>query len=560
MPLRHPHPGGSASRNPPYAVIAAAAAVAIVTFGFRFLIMRDFTNDHFMHLAWAQQILFGNLPGRDFVDPGYPLTYGLSALAQLAQPGPLGEALLTIAALSIAAAALVVLVARLTGSIIAGVVAALFSVAMQPQLFNYPKVIAPAIALLLLAWHEAGPSRARLAALAAWTTASFLFRHDLGLYVAAAVIAGLLVANWRTPRTAARTIGGYVAIGMLTVLPYLLFVQWVEGIPEGIRMAVEFSKNETAPLDVPTPEFPFLSSWSPRDWNVDDSIAFLFYLARLLVPVAAVLLIVRRRALLPGAVAVLTASIVLLGVYDVIILRHPIATRIRDVAVPMAVVGVWACWEIVRASAGTQWPARLRQAAAVAVVALVATAACASVSISTKLDEGIGDTHVLEGPRGIRNRTDAVLERIAMWPWTNFWPTGALPAAVPYIAACTDPSDHLLVMWGAAEYYFFTRRPFAAGHALLLPPRAFVEPRDQALMVSRLQVQRPPVALVNETRRHEFAEAYPMLDEYVLNQYVTVGRYRNYDDSDIAIAVRKDLKGTTSYGEDGWPCRFEPAG
>ena len=163
----------------------------MVTFGFRSLILRDFPNDHFMHLAWAQQILFGDLPGRDFVDPGYPLTYGLSALAQLGQPGPLSEALLTITALSIAAAALVVLVTRLTGSLTAGVVAALFSVAMQPQLYNYPKVIAPAIALLLLAWHEARPSRGRLAALATWTTASFLSRYDLGLYVAAAVVAGL---------------------------------------------------------------------------------------------------------------------------------------------------------------------------------------------------------------------------------------------------------------------------------------------------------------------------------------------------------------------------------
>jgi hypothetical protein len=24
------------------------------------------SNDHYMHLAWAQQLLFGELPGRDF--------------------------------------------------------------------------------------------------------------------------------------------------------------------------------------------------------------------------------------------------------------------------------------------------------------------------------------------------------------------------------------------------------------------------------------------------------------------------------------------------------------
>ena len=292
---------------------------------------------------------------------------------------------------------------------------------------------------------------------------------------------------------------------------------------------------------------------------MDDSIAFLFYFARLLVPVAAVLLIARRRAQPPGAIAVLTAAIVLLAAYDVVIVRHPIVTRIRDVAVPMAVVGVWACWEIIRASAGAQWHGRLRQAAAVMGVAIVATAAFASVSISTKLDEGIDDTHVLEGPRVIRNRTDAVLERIETWPWTNFWPTGALPPAVEYIAACTDPSARLLITWPATEYYLFTRRPFAAGHALFLAPRAFIAPRDQKLMITRLEKELPPVALINETRGEQFAEAYGMVDAYVGEHYVTVGRYRNYDDSDIAIAMRKDLKGTTSYGEDGWPCQFEPA-
>ena len=87
------------------AAIAIAMAVAVATFAFRFLSFRDFANDHFMQLAWAQQLLFGAIPSRDFVDPGYPLTYTLSAAAQLLLAGPLSEALLTIGMLSIAAAA-----------------------------------------------------------------------------------------------------------------------------------------------------------------------------------------------------------------------------------------------------------------------------------------------------------------------------------------------------------------------------------------------------------------------------------------------------------------------
>jgi hypothetical protein len=51
-----------------------AAAIGVLAFGFRLINVRDLPNDHYMHLAWAQQLLFGELPGRDFVDPGMPLT------------------------------------------------------------------------------------------------------------------------------------------------------------------------------------------------------------------------------------------------------------------------------------------------------------------------------------------------------------------------------------------------------------------------------------------------------------------------------------------------------
>ena len=57
-----------------------AAAIFVLAFGFRLINVRDLPNDHYMHLAWAQQLLFGEMPGRDFVDPGMPLTYALSAL------------------------------------------------------------------------------------------------------------------------------------------------------------------------------------------------------------------------------------------------------------------------------------------------------------------------------------------------------------------------------------------------------------------------------------------------------------------------------------------------
>jgi hypothetical protein len=49
-----------------------AVAIGVLAFGFRLITLRDLTNDHYMHLAWAQQLLFGQMPGGDFVDPGMP--------------------------------------------------------------------------------------------------------------------------------------------------------------------------------------------------------------------------------------------------------------------------------------------------------------------------------------------------------------------------------------------------------------------------------------------------------------------------------------------------------
>src|SRR5467141_3249082 len=122
MPLRRP------------AVWTSAAAVALVAFGFRLIGVRDLSNDHYMHLAWAQQVLFGEVPGRDFVDPGMPLMYVLSALVQGIWPGPFSEAALSCALLALAAGVTCVVAADLTGSIAAGAVAALFEVALYPRL------------------------------------------------------------------------------------------------------------------------------------------------------------------------------------------------------------------------------------------------------------------------------------------------------------------------------------------------------------------------------------------------------------------------------------------
>ena len=54
-------------------VRVVAIAVFVATALIRYLALKGFSNDHYQHLAGAQQMLMGELPTRDFVDPGQPL-------------------------------------------------------------------------------------------------------------------------------------------------------------------------------------------------------------------------------------------------------------------------------------------------------------------------------------------------------------------------------------------------------------------------------------------------------------------------------------------------------
>jgi len=73
------HAKGGASISPTGLIIGAIVAVA-GTFLFRFLTV-EYTNDHFVHLSRVAQILYGDVPIRDFFDPCLTLQYYASAAA-----------------------------------------------------------------------------------------------------------------------------------------------------------------------------------------------------------------------------------------------------------------------------------------------------------------------------------------------------------------------------------------------------------------------------------------------------------------------------------------------
>jgi hypothetical protein len=194
-----------------------------------------------VHVSRARQILVGEIPVRDFFDPGLPLQYYASAWAlHLTGVTLLGEAVLTIFFVSLGAALAYSLGARLARSRAIGAAAALMAIATFPRLYGYPKVFLFVLAIAC-AWRYAERrTTLNLCLMALLTAVAFLFRHDHGVYIGIALTVFLLLLGpapgqltgderrgWRLPVAA----GTYVGVTALLLLPFFVFIQSVVGIP-----------------------------------------------------------------------------------------------------------------------------------------------------------------------------------------------------------------------------------------------------------------------------------------------------------------------------------------
>ena len=554
-------------------VWTTAIIVGLVAFGFRLIDVRDLSNDHYMHLAWAQQVLFGEVPGRDFVDPGLPLMYTLSAIVQWLSPGPFGEAALSCAWLGLAAAVTCIVATDLTGSLLLGVLAALLEIVLYPRLYSYPKILVPAVELLLVQQYVRRPGRLGLVLLAVWADVAVLLRHDLGIYAAAGTGVAVVWTHWRARTAMVRSLVEFAAAAIVVMIPYVAFVQWSEGLPRHFHEALEFAKGEAHQRFVSPPPFAFVSEPGGLSaWSKVDSAVFLFYAAHLLALAALVLLILRRERRSERSPAI-GAAFAMLVLYLVIVLRHPIDSRIQDVAALLAIVGAWVIGDLGhRARAhrtlaeggrahGSRGEGGARRSP-IAIGAFLVALAVTAGSVASLWDLGniglrLQETRVTDGVDTMRRTLVGVKETGTAWPWERFWPAGELPEAVRYLNACTAPDDTVLLTWAAPEYYYFARRKFGAGHALVLPPDAFTTIDDQRLMLARMRAEHIPVVLINETRRDEFAGAYGEVDRYLRQEYAPAGHFQIRDGSDVTVAVRRDLKPERTYGAGRWPCGFD---
>ena len=529
-------------------------AVGGAAFVFRLAAFNGLENDHFMHVAWARQVLMGAWPGRDFSEPGMPLTVLLSAAAQWVAPGFLSEALLCITLLAVAAGLVCVVTTAVTDSRLAGVVAGLVTIAWYPRLYSYPKLLVPAATLWLLLRYARHRSAGGLWALAAWSVASFLLRHDLGIMAALATLAGLAALYDRPPSVRAAASARFVGLGFLLVAPYLLYLQAVEGIGEHVRVAAEFSKAEQH-------QFLWAASLEPEDgglavtvgpWQVSPE-GLLFWMYMLLLTAGAALTLAAMAVQRRG---VLAAWLVLAVLFSVVILRHPLSARLPDVAATFSIGAVAVGHDLLTRLLALRRARPLTAVAGVAGVLLVAFVATQSAWAVVNLGDRLAQAGVPRGVGGVLRSARSVVQAWDGQSWAPYWPQGDEPPVLDYLRRCLTPADRVLVTWFAPEYFVFSGRGFAAGHALFFPA-SFATDRDQAKMLDRLSRESVPVVLINRHEHEAFARAFPRLADHIRTHYTVRTSFPHNEDTPIDVAVRNDIHPGHRLDAVPWTCGFD---
>ena len=530
------------------AAIGLFAGVAL----FRYLSLNGFSNDHYVHLAGAQQMLFGEWPSRDFVDLGAPLTYALSAAAQeLFGRGLLTEAVLTAILFAIAAVLTLRVVLALTGSVALGLAAAAVEELMFPRSYSDTKILVYAAASLALVRYSARPGRARLVVLALVTAIAFLIRHDHGAFVG--IAAGVAVLLSPLPSDRKRPVGTLLWLGVATalmVLPYLIYLQATDDVLSHLERGAAFSRLELPRQHLSLTGHPFQVAWLLYGiWIVPAAalVAVLakgwtrtpdaWSLARLIVPLATLALVA-----------------------DAGLIRDALDARLADAVVAPAVLMAWLARQAWRpASGAAAWALRPTVAAwtlrAASVVLVAITIGSAAVMGNT--GDQLERAGLFQGFEGLSDQLDLRAKELRRPFEGRQTPSRIAEALRPffdYALRCVDPGDRLLVPGFLPEVPVLARRGFAGGQ-VWFTAGALATPQDHQLVMSRLARQRVPLVVLRRPDYDDLALEFPELDAYIRGRFEPVAQWSLADDDVDTLylmANRSLVRGQD--GPTGWPC------
>lgn len=517
----------------------ALAAVFLFTALFRFQALGGgFPNDHFLYLANAQQMLFGEWPTRDFLDPGLPLMYVASALAEvLLGRTLLAEAVLVSLGFALAAVLTAATVRELTGSRVLAVAAALLEVAMVPRSYGYPKLLVYAAGFYLLQRYVTRPTTGRLLAFAASVVVAFLFRHDHGFYLGV----GAVVAVWvvQGPPGRIRRVGTLVGAIALLTAPYLAYVQIYGGLWTYLQTGLEFRSRELERQP---------ASWPSLSGDELPQAAMLAVYWALPVLAALLLLVYRRRDDARVLVARVAPIVVVALLVNRAFLRTPFATRLQDAIAPAVVL---CAWLMVCAWRSRSWPWVWRPVALL-LLALFTT----SVVMVGQTREYLGRAGMLVKWTRQREFVPETAARLRHPHHEKQLPSRASRGLLPfydYVARCTTPDHRLLIAGEIQEVLFFTQRAFAGGAAGFVEGY-FESEAYQQTFLRKLRREAVPFVLIHSSAyTRGFEEAFPLLAGYLRARYTTLATFPD-GDTGVEVLVDGAIAVPHRDAETGWPC------
>lgn len=469
--------------------IALALTAALLVAAWRFLALVGFNDDHYVHLAGAQQIAFGEWPSRDFVDAGAPLMLLLSAVVFVLTPGtPLfGEAVLVGVMFGIGAAATVYAVKRLTGSWWLALLAVGLEILIFPRTYSYPKVVAYALAFVAMWRYVDRPTVARLAQIACVTVAALLLRYDHGVYLGFGSAVAVILTSPRL-RDSLRPLGVYALIAAALLTPYVIYVQIYDGLARHLRRGAEASAIENS-RGRHAPAFVF----ERGDLTV-NAVPWLYYEFHLLPLATAGVLAVRWRRSRDRRELAMVASLLAVAVPgNMGLIRETLSARLPDVVVPAVLQLVWllSCGRALR-------PVRVAVPVwAAAVLLIVCTGASAMVLGATKeqLDRAEVFAGLMRIGRQFQIRAAQLRSRFPLEQIPSRTAYALLPFFA-YVDRCLRPADHILVPAFLPEVLVWARRPFAGGQ-ITFQPGVLATEDDHRLVLQRLNAQRVPLTVMN---------------------------------------------------------------
>jgi hypothetical protein len=583
-------------------IAVVAAAVFLYSWLYRFNdpggSFAGLTDDHFFYVVRGWQILFGDLPVRDFVDHGAPLYYYLAYAVQvILGRGTLSELVFSTTLLSLAAAGTFWLATMASGWIPAGIVATVFHVWLAPRFYNYPKVLVYAVAIPLIWSFIDRPRASTRFWIALLTVVAFLLRHDHGVFVAVAMAVALLLMSELTWSARLRHAVIYGALVLSLAMPYLLFIQWNGGLGGYFRQASAWAERDRDRAPVAWPglvDNPDGVSDAARNGGAvtraiatvrDNRVAWIYYIEIALPLLALALLAMSRdgfRPTWPRARAKLVIVAALAIVLDAGFLRSPLEARLADPSVPIVIILAWLVVAVAmlcgrakvgpahhlrqgsggppelyaKAEAGPHAPLWLVRLIAVPSTVVIVMVLYLSVSADfyRRLDKAAMTDRFGKPFERVGHIARQMREEWSLATWMARDTRPDLVTLSLYVNACTNPGDRVLVQAYMPQVLGLARRAFAGGHADLRPG-FFKTEEAQRLVVERLQRQSVPMILLETgDSLGGFRDSFPIVTAHIDRHY-QIAATRVFDGRfGVTLFVRRDAKPEGTWEPLGWPC------